>query len=218
MRVNGLSSTLMTDLPLAPAPSTGSALLEAAQHVRTLVEDLLQLDVETPIAGELTELLGAAVALVAPHLPTSASRLPINDQTWAVHIDRSPVSGRLNPMSPPVHLTRAEDGSLLATLSLGLAYQGPPGRVHGGWVATLLDHAMGAAAHTFGAGLSVTRTLTIDYDDSTPLFEEFTVTGRVESVEGRKIWMVGEITCGGTVRARARGLWIVIVPPAAGSA
>lgn len=227
---DGLSSMSMSDhistsdpTDVADTPSmrglsditTPAALREAAEHARTLIEYLVRVDDDTPIAPELTDRLREVVTLVAPHVDGAQSRTaePTNTaRVWAAHLDRSPVSGRLNPMAPPVRLTRAEDGSASDTLSLGLAYQGPPGRVHGGWVAMLLDHAMGATAHMVGNGLSVTRTLTIDYDDATPLFEEFTVSARVESVQGRKIWIVGDITCAGTVRARARGLWITLPP------
>jgi acyl-coenzyme A thioesterase PaaI-like protein len=88
--------------------------------------------------------------------------------------------------------------------------------VHGGWVATLLDHLMGYAAGTVGQWI-YTRSLTVDYDHAVPLFEELEITARVDEVEGRKIWVIGEIRAAGSVVARARGLWLPprIIPEAA---
>lgn len=218
---------------------TPSPIQEAVEQLRVLTDQLLRLDPSAAVAPTVAERLAEVARLVTPYVDAvhDADAVPDADavssadssrgerpsrgaavasappaQTWRHHLDRSPVTGTLNAMAPPVEVTFAEDGVARCVANLGLPYQGPPGRVHGGWVTTLLDHVMGASAHTTRAGLSVTRSLTVDFDDAVPLFEEFTVTGRVDRVEGRKIWMLGEITCGRTVRARARGLWIVIVP------
>ena len=94
------------------------------------------------------------------------------------------------------------------TTGLGMAYRGPPGRVHGGFVATLLDHLMGYAAGTVGT-LVFTRSLTVEYDHAVPLFEELDIEARVDQVDGRKIWVLGEIRAAGSVVARARGLWVL---------
>lgn len=51
--------------------------------------------------------------------------------------------GVRNPIAPPVDLIRAEDGSVSADFHLGAAYEGPPGHVHGGVSAMILDHVLG---------------------------------------------------------------------------
>ncbi|WP_051297317.1 PaaI family thioesterase [Brevibacterium album] len=95
-----------------------------------------------------------------------------------------------------------------ADVVLPLQYQGPPGRVHGGIVALMLDQILGDAAHSSGLPPAFTRELTLTYDAGTPLDAEVRVSGRLIRVEGRKRFMEGEITADGTVTARARGLWI----------
>ncbi|HJG80683.1 MAG TPA: PaaI family thioesterase, partial [Brevibacterium senegalense] len=94
-------------------------------------------------------------------------------------------------------------------LTLPLQYQGPPGRVHGGIVATLVDHLLGHAAALAGPARSMTRYLTINYDGGTPIGKPITVRGRVARHEGRKRFMEAEVVCDGEVCVRAEGLWIL---------
>jgi acyl-coenzyme A thioesterase PaaI-like protein len=177
-----------------------------------LLDAMVRLPEDTPVAAELNRRLESVLDLLEEHLqPVPRMAEPgFGDRTGSRaqgYQDRSPVSGKLNPMAPPVVVSVGEGNDARTTTTLGLAYQGPPGRVHGGWVATLLDHLMGYAAGTVDQWI-YTRTLTVDYDHAVPLFEELEITARVDEIDGRKIWVTGEIRAGGTVVARARGLWL----------
>lgn len=190
------------------------SLLTAVDHARSLLDAMVRLDEDTPVAPELARRLESVLELLAEHvLPVEVmAGAPMADRRGLrrdSYRDRSPVSGKLNPIAPPVELKVGDDNGARTTTVLGLAYQGPPGRVHGGFVATLLDHIMGYAAGTVGTWI-FTRSLTVDYERAVPLFEELEIVARVERVDGRKIWVVGEIRAAGSVVARARGLW---VPP-----
>jgi hypothetical protein len=70
------------------------------------------------------------------------------------------VIGVRNPIAPPVVLIRAEDGSVSADFHLGAAYEGPPGHVHGGVSAMILDHVLGEGASLPGRP-RLTGTLTM---------------------------------------------------------
>lgn len=119
-----------------------------------------------------------------------------------------PVTGPQNAVAPPLHLRGLEDGSVVGTVTLGMAYQGPPGCVHGGVSALLLDHALGVA-NDWGSGPSgMTGTLALRYHRTTPLFRELTVTARQVSFSGRKITTTGEISVDGEVCVSADGLFI----------
>lgn len=188
------------------------SLVAAAGHARKLLDAMVRLPEDTPVAPELARRLESVLELLAEHIqpveamagdPMADRRGPRKDS----YRDRSPISGVLNPIAPPVKLRVADDNTACTTTTLGLAYQGPPGRVHGGFVAALLDHIMGYAAGTIGTWI-FTRSLTVDYDHAVPLFEELEISARVEHVDGRKIWVLGEIRAGGSVVARARGLWL----------
>ena len=58
----------------------------------------------------------------------------------------NPVIGLRNPIAPPLVLHRAPDGSVYSDFHLGAAFEGPPGHVHGGVSALMLDHVLGEAA------------------------------------------------------------------------
>lgn len=194
------------------ADSNQQSLVQAAEHTRVLMDALVRIKIDSPVAPELARRLEAVLELVAEHIQPTGEMVgpPMADRVGPRkdgYLDRSPVSGKLNAMAPPVKLELGDDNCARTSATLGLAYQGPPGRVHGGWVATLLDHIMGYAAGTVDRWI-FTRSLTVDYDHAAPLFEELEITARVDEIDGRKIWVVGEIRAGGIVVARARGLWL----------
>ena len=55
------------------------------------------------------------------------------------------VIGVRNPVAPPLVIEQS-DGGVFTDFHLGAAYEGPPGHVHGGVAALVLDHVLGAAA------------------------------------------------------------------------
>lgn len=118
-----------------------------------------------------------------------------------------PVTGPENALAPPLVLYGRDDGSIEGTVTLGLPYQGPPGHVHGGISALLLDHTLGVANHWAGPS-GMTAELTLRYHRPAPLFEPLTVTGRQVGVDGVKIRTVGAISAGGRDCVTAEGLFI----------
>jgi acyl-coenzyme A thioesterase PaaI-like protein len=162
--------------------------------------------------GSPAEMTSVAEQLnaVAAHLETSAPTREerLIDMWGGEGVTRhDPVTGPENAIAPPLHLVGQEDGSIAGRVTLGLPYQGPPGCVHGGVSAMLLDHTLGVANHWAGDS-GMTGTLTLRYHRPTPLFEELVVTSRQVSVDGRKIRTTGEITAGGEVCVSADGLFI----------
>jgi len=101
-----------------------------------------------------------------------------------------------------------------AKVKLPRRYEGPPGHIHGGIIATLLDEAMGKVNKIFGT-VSLTRHMQIDYLRPSPLGEMHTVTGRFVKREGRKMFMEGEIrNAAGDLLVRSKGLFIEVDPVA----
>ena len=140
------------------------------------------------------------------HLPTVEERMV---DMWAGEgITRhNPVTGPENAIAPPVHLESRPDASVYGETTLGLVYQGPPGYVHGGVSALLLDHTLGVANHVAGE-TGMTATLTLRYRRPTPLFQPLTITARQVGVDGRKIRTVGAISAGGEECVTAEGLFV----------
>lgn len=179
----------------------------AVAAARRVIETLLHAgDNSAAEMSDVADRLNAVADHLEDHVPTVQQRLV---DMWAGEgvTRHDPVTGPENAIAPPLHLIGQEDGSIEARVTLGLAYQGPPGCVHGGVSALLLDHTLGVANHWAGDS-GMTGTLTLRYHRPTPLFEELTISARQESVDGRKIRTLGTISVGGEVCVSADGLFI----------
>jgi acyl-coenzyme A thioesterase PaaI-like protein len=97
----------------------------------------------------------------------------------------SPVYGPGNPVAPPLEVTRSADGRVSGRVTVGKAHEGPPGLVHGGVIATLLDHVLARAPRTVGHG-GLTGSLTVRYRRPVPLGTPLVVEGHLESTTGRR--------------------------------
>jgi acyl-coenzyme A thioesterase PaaI-like protein len=115
------------------------------------------------------------------------------------------VMGLRNPFAPPLIVHHGADGHAWADVVLGAAYEGPPGHVHGGICALLLDHTLGATAHEPGRP-AVTGTLTVRYEAGTPL-GPLHAEARIDRVEGRKVFAVGHLATDAGVTVRADGVF-----------
>ena len=90
---------------------------------------------------------------------------------------------------------------------LGAAYEGPPGHVHGGVCALILDHVLGATAHQPGKP-AVTGTLTLRYLRGTRLGLPLRASARVDRTEGAKTFAVGRISDADGATVQAEGIFI----------
>jgi uncharacterized protein (TIGR00369 family) len=95
---------------------------------------------------------------------------------------------------------------------LARRFEGPPGHVHGGIIATILDEAMGKVNRQ-NRVVALTRRMSIDYLQPVPLGVKLSAVGWAVKQEGRKHFLAGEIrTPEGDVLARSEGLFIAIDP------
>jgi acyl-coenzyme A thioesterase PaaI-like protein len=119
----------------------------------------------------------------------------------------NPVIGAANPIAPPMAIRVLDDNSVISEITMRPIHEGPPGAVHGGWVASLLDQLLGVANTIVNIG-GVTAELTVRYRRATPYGVPLTIRARTDSAEGRKIFASGEILADGVVTAEARGVFI----------
>jgi acyl-coenzyme A thioesterase PaaI-like protein len=116
------------------------------------------------------------------------------------------VIGLRNALAPPLVVHHDADGSVWADVTLGAAYEGPPGHVHGGICALLLDHVLGATAHKPGRP-AVTGTLTLRYELGMRL-GQVRAEAHVDRVDGAKTYAVGHLSTADGVTVRAEGVFI----------
>lgn len=107
-----------------------------------------------------------------------------------------------------------EDRRVVCFATVGDAFEGPKGYVHGGIIATLLDETMSKAVRANGL-VAMTRHMEVDYQRPVPSTEEIRLEGRVTRNEGRKHWTEANILdAKGAVLAHGKGLFIEIRPAA----
>ena len=124
--------------------------------------------------------------------------------------DRGPIAGRSNPISPPASFEIDVDARrVLGEVEFGKAFEGAPGCVHGGFVAAVLDEALGMAC-IFGGGPAMTAELTTRYLRHTPIEMPLKIEAKLDGVEGKKIRTSGRVTSEGVTLVDSRGLFIVV--------
>jgi acyl-coenzyme A thioesterase PaaI-like protein len=126
------------------------------------------------------------------------------------YLPRSPLVGEISPLAPPI-TWEYRDNRLHGHGTFHAAYEGPPGYVHGGWVALTFDEILGMANAGNGTP-GMTATLKVRFLRPTPLHQPVTLEGWTERVEGRRIVAKGTMTVAGEVTAEAEGLFVTIDP------
>lgn len=116
------------------------------------------------------------------------------------------VIGLRNPVAAPLIVRRGPDGSVSSDFHLGAAYEGPPGHVHGGVSAMILDHVLGEGASLPGQA-RLTGTITMRYRRLTPLGQLHT-EARIVRVEGIKTFAEGHIADAEGITVEAEGVFI----------
>ena len=122
------------------------------------------------------------------------------------HRPFSPVIGDANPIAPPMRVRQCEDGSVVGEATMRPIHEGPPGVVHGGWVASLLDQLLGHANAAAGVG-GFTAQLTVRYRRPTPYDVPLVLRARTDRIDGRTVMSSGEILADGEVTAEAHGVF-----------
>ncbi len=95
---------------------------------------------------------------------------------------------------------------------IGAEYQGGPGFVHGGIIATLLDEVMGKV-NRFRNVRAVTAELQVEYLRPVPVEQDLVLEAWEVENQGRNLYNAGEIrSASGALLARGKGRFVVIDP------
>jgi acyl-coenzyme A thioesterase PaaI-like protein len=126
------------------------------------------------------------------------------------HFSECIVSGQANPMGIAIEVRRDGDDAV-AIVRLGPAFEGAPTRAHGGVTAAVFDDVMGYVL-VLQRTPAYTGRLTVRYRAPVPVGAELIVRARLKERQGRKLWMVAEMTCGDELLCDAEALFIGIPP------
>lgn len=171
-------------------------LIEAALH--TQVDEATVRDAQDKVE-ELTQLLDSKKREVTNTLRHEGTGRPL---AWA-----NPAVGLRNAIAPPMVIHHEDDGHCWSEFILSGAYEGPPGWVHGGICALVLDHLLGEAASEGLTKPKFTGTISLRYLRGTPL-GPLRAEAFVERTEGVKTFAKGYLKDADGVTVEAEGVFI----------
>ena len=166
-------------------------------------------DVDTATLHTATQLVNRAREVLAARVLTRGRR---------EHLDRSAIA-RLrggepweifthNPMGIPLRIT-VSGAEATATVMTTALFEGPPGIVHGGFVAAMLDALLSTLVQAQDIR-AVTVRLDVRFLRAVETGTQLHLRGRVKAVEGRKVLAAGRIHGDDDLVAEAEALFITI--------
>jgi acyl-coenzyme A thioesterase PaaI-like protein len=197
------------------------ARLRLAEATRQVIAELTSSTASSESFEQARDLVERAAAILASRdhgrVYAGAEASLAEHQESGSFLDFSPFVGALNPLAPPITMRVLDDGgdglhhSVTGSVVFGDAYEGPPGCVHGGFIAAGFDELLGFAQSLSGRP-GMTGRLEVSYRSPTPLHRELRYEGRIERIEGRKILTRATLHAGATLCAEAEGLFISMQP------
>ena len=182
----------------------------AAQALRELIEVLMTSDGSTAEIDALAVQLEAQTASLAAgprlHGLLAFLRDGKHGGHGEVNHELNALGGWSNPLSPQLNMW-LQDSQAFGTVRCGYAYEGPPGYIHGGFIAAIFDQFLGMA-QLVGKNPGMTGTLTVRYHRPTPLNTDLDLTARVHENVGRKTLVNGEMHAAGVLTASCECLFV----------
>jgi acyl-coenzyme A thioesterase PaaI-like protein len=124
--------------------------------------------------------------------------------------DDRAVAGTANPTSADIQV-EFEDVDVVARVVLQRAFEGAPGRAHGGIVAAVFDDVTGFVIGQLREP-AFTGELTVRYDRPVPIETPLEMRARLVGRERRKLFITAECRHGDTVVATCRATYITVDP------
>ena len=171
-------------------------------RLRALVSEAMRSTAAADDVDRASALLEEALTLLARPGPEGGAA------TDSHFIDRSPLMGLMNAIAPPMTLEIDREAEVaVGRVVFTEPYEGPPGHVHGGFIAAAFDEVLGQAQSLTGRP-GMTGRLSTSYRSPTPLHTEIVFRGWVEKVDGRKILTKATAHSGETLCAECEGLFL----------
>ena len=181
-----------------------------ASATRALNEKLVSTDIDPELAAALTEKIEDLTEELSQAQQVSGlvdmarrgQRGTIDD----VMGELVSVGGRSHPCSPELRWQEAPN-QIMGTVRFSQAFEGPPGHVHGGWVAGVLDHLMGMT-HVRTGYPGMTGGLSVRYLKPTPLNQAIEVSAQATELDDKRTEVKAEMRFGETTTATAEAIFV----------
>lgn len=177
-----------------------------AESVRALVDATIRTEADAEVVDAVRSDIDAAVARLRERQIDGAFGVRRTTAGESLGWGNA-VIGIRNALAPPVVTDRDESGRVRAEFDLGAAYEGPPGHVHGGVSALILDHLLGEAASPDGKP-RFTGSITVRYLRATPLGRVHAEAVRIRD-DGVKTFCTGSLSDAEGVTVEADGVFIL---------
>jgi acyl-coenzyme A thioesterase PaaI-like protein len=178
-----------------------------ADSVRALADASLRTTVSAQVVAEVQAEIERATARLREEQVPGAFGVSLSSE-GQVRGYGNAVVGLRNPVAPPLVVEKSEDGRAWSSFHLGALHEGPPGMVHGGVAALVLDQLLGEAAAA-GGSPGMTGTLQLRYVQNTPL-GDCSGEAWIDRTEGVKTIVKGELRrADGECTVQADGIFIL---------
>ena len=181
-----------------------------ASATRALNEKLVSTDIDPELAAALTEKIeGLAAELNQAQQVTGLVDMAKRGQRGTIDDvmgELVSVGGRSHPCSPELRWQEASN-RITGTVKFSQAFEGPPGHVHGGWVAGVLDHLMGMT-HVRTGHPGMTGGLSVRYLKPTPLNQVIEVSAQATELDDKRTEVKAEMRFGETTTAKAEAIFV----------
>ncbi|KUH69802.1 thioesterase [Mycolicibacterium novocastrense] len=174
--------------------------------IRKLIGAGIRTDVDEKTAREAQAAIDSVTALLETKQRATTAAVRHKDTgrplTWA-----NPAVGVGNAIAPPMVIHHEADGRAWSEFHLSDAYEGPPGRVHGGICALVLDQIVGETASSGLSEPNFTGTITVKYLRATPL-GKLRAEASIVRIEGVKTFARGCLIDAEGTTVEAEGVFI----------
>lgn len=181
-----------------------------AAATRALNEKLVSTDVNPELAAALTEKIEDLTAELsrAEQVDGLVDMAKRGERGTIDNVmgELVAMAGRSHPCSPDL-VWQEEPNRITGTVTFGQAFEGPPGHVHGGWVAGVLDHLMGMT-HVRTGYPGMTGGLSVRYLKPTPLNQVIQVSAEAREIDDKRTEVKAAMRCGDTTTATAEAIFV----------
>jgi acyl-coenzyme A thioesterase PaaI-like protein len=202
-------------------PQERSAGIRLAAEVRALLVDLHALDPSAEALGEAADRVAAVRDSLGDEVRLRWYEVPADeiDEDAEVRLrveyrDHSLFRGERSPLAPPLTVTtgESEDGTpiVVGEVRVDRGHEGPPGRIHGGYIAGLFDDVLSGTLGLRDAGPAFTARLKIRYRKPTPIDVDLRFEAWVERHSGRRLIARARCLVDGEVTAEAEALFVTV--------
>ncbi|MFT3660730.1 MAG: hotdog domain-containing protein [Gordonia sp. (in: high G+C Gram-positive bacteria)] len=175
--------------------------------MRGLMDLAVAADADDDAYRRAAEKIGEVAAILEPHREAVEAAGPA-----ARTVD---LPGRGSVLAPPWTLDERGPDGIGGTVRFSRFHVGGHAAAHGGAVAHLFDDLYGWVIEAAGLPIARTAYLKVDYRAVTPVDAPVRYAGRIDRVDGRKVFLVAELLDEeGSVLAESEALMVMLRPGA----